>query len=87
MVDNKFNDMKKQKRGNPDYKRLNDLNKFEAMNAERAEKRREKEIQIVNIVGGIIGIGTLIIAGLIYGWALTTILFFVILANKLCNVK
>ena len=70
-----------------DYKRLNDLNQFEAGNAERELKRREKEIQIVNIVGGFLGIGTLIIAGLIYGWALSAILFWVVISNNLCNIK
>ena len=57
------------------------------INAERECKRKEKEIQIVNIVGGCIGISTLIIAGLVYGWALTAILFFIIVANNLCNAK
>lgn len=55
--------------------------------AERAIKRREKEIQIVNIVGGILGIGTLIYAGFTYGFEMSIILVLIVISNNLCNVK
>ena len=82
--------MKKQKshkKGGFTDEEIKDLKKFDEQNAERAFKRREKEIQIVNIVGGILGIATLIFAGFAYGIELPIILFLVVLSNNLCNVK
>jgi len=61
--------------------------RFIKMNTEREQKRIKTEIQLVNIVGGVLGIGTLIFAGFAYGIELPIILFLVILSNNLCNVK
>jgi len=55
--------------------------------AKRAEIRIEREIQLVKITGGIIGIAALIWSGFAYGIELPVILFMIVLSNNLCNVK
>ena len=77
--------MKKQKKKTPYTPPP--LIKMEEQDAMRIKKRIDTETRLVQMTGGIIGIGTLIYAGFAYGIELPIILFLVVISNNLCNVK
>ncbi len=51
------------------------------------KKKIDGRVNLIHIVGGILGIGILLYSGYSYGIELPIILFLAIFANNLCNVK